>query len=486
VAAPATRRAALGALAGGGLLGALGLKRAPILAQTPTCTLAFVATVRLGPSTEPPLAGGAGRPGELRGELSFSLAETGRLEAGSLRLADGTRLPVVGQATGHALQVRIALGPRQAVVALGVGEQEVAACQGAVDGTATGPQVGDLGDWHAVAVRRTGTGGARSGGVAGTATAAGTPGAAASGTPGATATGTATPTATATATPTATPTVTPTPTATPTATPAPTPAPAPTATAPAADCPTGQTDCYGTCADLQTSSVHCGRCRNPCPAQSTCQSGICVGTVCPAGLTGCDGVCVNLQSDNTNCGDCGFHCISAGTACIGGACLCSGGSPPCDGVCPNFSTDPAHCGGCGTRCLAAQYCEVGVCKDLEIVDEVDPPVDPGDLALTCEAQGLTTCGGVCVDISSDVYNCGGCGIPCGDLPCIAGGCISTCENLGLTDCGVGYCVDLLSDHNHCGACGNACYPGLCRAGQGTCTQCTGGEIVPGYCADNPG
>src|SRR5215217_6118580 len=104
--APTTRRATLGAAAAGGLLGALGLGRAvPEIraAQGATCTLAFAATVRLGPSTDLALTPDGTSTGELRGELRFALSDTGTVEDGALLLRNGTRLPVVGQATGYAL-----------------------------------------------------------------------------------------------------------------------------------------------------------------------------------------------------------------------------------------------------------------------------------------------------------------------------------------------------------------------------------------------
>ena len=52
---PTTRRATLGAAVSGGLLSALGLGRTVAearAAQGAACTLAFVATVRLGPSAQ--------------------------------------------------------------------------------------------------------------------------------------------------------------------------------------------------------------------------------------------------------------------------------------------------------------------------------------------------------------------------------------------------------------------------------------------------
>src|SRR3954469_2847131 len=137
---PRSRRAALSSAAAGGLLSALGLTRAvpeASAAQGGLCVVQFAAN--------------AGRTGEVRGTLSFSLSGSGSLDNATLTLPNGTSLPVVGDATGHSLQLRIALGPQQALVAVGVGEQEIGQCLGAIDGVVSGPQRGDLGDWHATA-----------------------------------------------------------------------------------------------------------------------------------------------------------------------------------------------------------------------------------------------------------------------------------------------------------------------------------------------
>src|SRR5215212_2689119 len=164
IAAPTTRRATLGAMVASALgLGAV----APTVqaAQGQVCTMAFVTTVRLGPSVSQPLTPDGNQPGQLQGELRFSLSQTGNLENAALQLSNGTTLPVVGQATGHALQLRIALDKNLALVAQGVGAEEIAACKGAVDGTTSGPQTGDLGEWHARAKGLTGETGAAGGGT---------------------------------------------------------------------------------------------------------------------------------------------------------------------------------------------------------------------------------------------------------------------------------------------------------------------------------
>lgn len=157
-----TRRAALGGLVGGGLLAAFG--HAPARAAT-TCTLSWTANVRFGPSTGAMLVAGGTLPGELKGTLSLALGDDGAIDQGQLRLADGSTVTVVGQALGRALHLRLQTGNGQALVAVGTAEQAVASCTGMIDGSLTGPQAGDLGEWHAVAGGATG---GSTGGTAGT------------------------------------------------------------------------------------------------------------------------------------------------------------------------------------------------------------------------------------------------------------------------------------------------------------------------------
>ena len=85
------------------------------------------------------------------------------------------------------------------------------------------------------------------------------------------------------------------------------------------------------------------------------------------------------------------------------------------------------------------------------------------------STGLTGCSGACVDVLTDVTNCGACGNACAapTLACTAGVC--SC-GAGLTACS-GACVDLQTDNANCGACGNACLWGsTCVAGSCTCSD----------------
>jgi hypothetical protein len=444
--APTSRRAALGGLAAGGLLSALGLGRVipeTRAAQPGTCELAFVAKVRLGPSVEQTLTATGSEPGELRGELRFGLSESGNLENATLLLPDGATLPVVGQATGHSLQVRIELGPRLALVAVGVGEQEVARCRGAIDGVATGPDVGDLGDWHAAVLRQTeGTGAAKPTGRTGTIK--------------------------------------------------PTPTPVPPGGSGA--CLRGLTRCGGVCVNLATDRNHCGACNTLCPDLGglVCAAGRCG---CPSGSTDCsqapnvpqgvEGYCADLRSNADNCGACGFSCAT-GETCDGGRCRgtgaaqCAGGLTDCDGTCVDVQSDPNNCGACNARCAS------GTCKNGEC-----GPDEP-----TCPS-GQTSCGGVCVDLQTSLEHCGACGAVCESglvgVECRSGVCERADCPVGIEYCGaVDLCRDLSNDDEHCGACGNACGPVPGNPGvfmyceNGTCVapQCPAGTTdCSNYCAD---
>ena len=447
-------------------------------AKPACCT--FATTVRSGTERRPIRWHPAWQPGQLQGQLSFSLSRSGSLDNATLTLADGTSLPVVGDATGHSLQLRIALGARQALVAIGVGEQEIARCQGSIDGLVTGA-AGDLGDWHATAGQqaagqqtagssetRSGKKKDRANAAAGGAAGAGsTPGRAprggnqgaggqggtqGGGNPGGRGTQGAA---------------------------AQTGAPATGSGATAPSCPSGETYCayVEECRDLQTSPLDCGACGTRCPSL-VCQGGICLSEEeadaagnCLPGETFCaleDGYCADLQTDALNCGACGEQC--AVNNCTGGVCGEASASlqncaPPfavCGDACVDTSSDARNCSACGLACGTDEVCSSALCV----------PAGGGGGCVT----GLTSCGPTCANLQTDSLNCGACGVVCAaGETCQQGACTATTTNApapvcdaGLTDCG-GSCVDLSSDNNNCGACG-----ANCAGGGGTCV---GGTLV---------
>jgi hypothetical protein len=236
------------------------------------------------------------------------------------------------------------------------------------------------------------------------------------------------------------------------------------------------------CADLSVNVLNCGACGNACPANAPiCSGGLCVASDdagpiqnCAPPFAVCGDACVDTSSDARNCSACGLACgtdeVCSSALCVptggGGGCLT--GLTSCGPTCANLQTDSLNCGACGVVCAPGETCQQGACA----ATTTNAP------ALGCDA-GLTDCGGSCVDLTSDNNNCGACGNACGEGmycnsfgecdPSGGGGTITTpvCAE-GLTYCG-GACVDLGSDPNNCGGCGAGC-----EGGGGTCV---GGTLV---------
>ena len=492
--APASRRTALGTALAGGLLSAFGLSRTvpeASAAQGGLCTLAFAAQVRQGPSANRPLVAG-GAPGELRGNMRFSLSGSGNLQNADLLLDDGSSLPVVGQATGHGFQARITFGQGRALVAVGVGEQDVTRCLGPLDGPATGPEVGDLGEWHGAAGVQNLPGGGSEGGGTRTGGSGNRPAGGSTGTgnrrSGGSTGGSSTGGESGQA------------------------------------CPQGQTRCGDSCVDLQSDPVHCGQCGLPCASElgaGACIDGTCA---CSPGTTRCDDVCVNTDRDPLNCGGCGSECTNS-EECFDGACAqgetdCPQGQTRCSGTCVDTTSDAGNCGNCGNVCPNTPEiynCEGGLCVEPSCapltkcnflcVDVLTNPLHCSACGVACEAGttcqngactvaggggckdgSLTYCGEVagCVDLNIDPLHCGGCGVACaaGEI-CQASACTATtgapaqptCADQGLIDC-FGACVNLQTDPSNCGFCGEVCPSGQC--GAGTCIEAVGS--APG-CAE---
>jgi hypothetical protein len=119
-------------------------------------------------------------------------------------------------------------------------------------------------------------------------------------------------------------------------------------------CPSGLTDCNGSCTRLLFNDLHCGGCDIVCPGGMHCNGeGDCV---CPEGLTECSGSCTSLMT-NSNCGSCGNSC-TGGKICSGGVCVCPTGLTDCGGTCKNLLFDPKNCGACGSTC---GFCCSGKC-----------------------------------------------------------------------------------------------------------------------------
>lgn len=282
-------------------------------------------------------------------------------------------------------------------------------------------------------------------------------------------------------------------------------------------------DCLGSCIDIASDPKNCGGCGNPCDPGETCRDGTCVcATATP---DRCNGVCINIEEDVANCGGCGadspiYRCTD-GQNCDQGSCRCAPGRFDCAGICADLESDNSNCESCGrtcpnnTRCqspggcgcpsiegLALRVCGEGAdrhCVDVNSsgahCGDCDQPCPNGTrcIAGACETvpcpEGTMQCSSAdntlgCVDTSTDINNCGGCGnnpqrVCRRDQVCNAG----SCECAGdTTRCGNG-CVDTQTDPQNCGACGEpcdagqVCLDGTCESDCGTDKSLCGGRCV---------
>jgi hypothetical protein len=223
---------------------------------------------------------------------------------------------------------------------------------------------------------------------------------------------------------------------------------------------------------------NCGACGHKCAVNENCCEGICVprlqncsscGDICAENMACCaqsDGTfkCIDVVSDPDNCGSCNNQCAYG----------LPGPLSPfivgcCDqGVCipaSDFAFDSSNCGGCGIVCKPGELCSSGhccsncwtyypggrgsffpagcyPCSDLNKI--------PHWKAACCDGFN-------CVNLNSDVDNCGRCGNECsawlGNSVCIKGKC--ECPPGSPTKCR-DTCANLYKDKENCGACGNIC------------------------------
>ncbi len=268
-------------------------------------------------------------------------------------------------------------------------------------------------------------------------------------------------------------------------------------------------DCNGRLEDgCETSILHdpknCGTCGNACAPGVECRLGTCG---CPTGLTECNGTCVDLQSTNAHCGGCENPCTAPDGAapppnshygCVDGLCeklRCTGDQhtvwadcnndleePNSDGCEVNIgpsAQDPENCGGCAVKCSPGQLCrEVDgiaqcICKPNETL---------------CGTEDFPICG----DLANSPEHCGACGYRCpgyvepGASPeeakhqvvsCKKGMCAYDCM-AGWADCNDnpldGCETNLMAHGANCGACGKRCNT---AAGQ----PCVGGVCLEVEC-----
>ncbi len=162
---------------------------------------------------------------------------------------------------------------------------------------------------------------------------------------------------------------------------------------------------------------------------------------CTEGQIRCGNSCVTDSSDFNNCGGCGLQCHT-GEQCTSGHCLCPGQTPPraclstvrgclrrrqltdLIGAGCYFKNDNNHCGTCTTECKTGQQCTLmGGTLQCEATP-CNPACTNGDTCTNgvCSCNGTacppaspipgdtySCCNGSCVDLDTDVNNCGSCG-----------------------------------------------------------------------------
>ena len=315
--------------------------------------------------------------------------------------------------------------------------------------------------------------------------------------------------------------------------------------------------CGTACVNLDSDVNNCGTCGNKCTVSHgtpSCNNGVCGVLSCSSNYhpnaagTDCE---VNSITD---CGASHTNCPTAtnGSAecSTSGVCsyLCNNTTTYpdlCGTTCTKLSSDVNNCGTCGTKCTVSHgspKCTSGACG----VQSCNSNYHPNAAGTNCEVNSITDCGSshtncptathgsakcsttgvcsyfcndtvnypdlcgtACVDMDSDVNNCGTCGNKCtvtnGTPSCDSGvcgiaSCLSNyhpnaagtgCEKNSITDCGPTHevcssatngtaqcstdgvcsyycntstnpdlcgstCVNLDSDVNNCGSCGNKC------------------------------
>lgn len=287
------RRVGAGGLLGG--LGAvLGVQGLRAQGTIQTCALPIYARVYLGPYLDT----------EYEGTLSLDIDETGAIDSGAFQTIDGQRFPLVGQADGRALDLRIDLGNGLLLTLTGAAELPFSVCQGAAAGSFGGPEMGNMGTWTTIAE------------------------------------GSAAPISTI---------------APDAATQTPTPCPdfacleplVPNSLTCECDCPDPLLRCGPGCCPVGADCID--------PESGTCE--------CPAGTEECGDACVPACAEGEDFDD-ACECVAP---CLGVDCelgetlnletcecetaiLCQAGFVACGDVCADLDTDPENCGSCGHEC----------------------------------------------------------------------------------------------------------------------------------------
>ncbi|MCA9860056.1 MAG: hypothetical protein KC438_10050 [Thermomicrobiales bacterium] len=103
------------------------------------CSLFISGVVQFGPN--------AGQT--FQGTLTFSIGQDGAIESGTLQFSDGTTAPVVGQATGRSIRLRVGSAPNSTITFTGSGVFPIDQCSGDFGGAFVGTGLQNIGVWNA-------------------------------------------------------------------------------------------------------------------------------------------------------------------------------------------------------------------------------------------------------------------------------------------------------------------------------------------------
>jgi hypothetical protein len=235
-------------------------------------------------------------------------------------------------------------------------------------------------------------------------------------------------------------------------------------------CAPGYTECSAYCVDLKTDDANCGVCGNPCTGGTSCQGG-----TCGSGIDSS----VDATVDATLDGD-GEVDLDARPRCDA--------SDPCRTDCrPPTGVVCSDSGEAGPDSGDATV-EGGEGGPLDGGDAEAGPLDGGDGGPPFDAEPPDADKGdtstdACTPPYNTVDHCGACDISCQPTEvCALNGqgrfsCQPKCP-VPLVNCG-GACVNLLRDPFNCGLCGNVCPSRLCVLG--TCQgEVAGNAVVIGH------
>lgn len=243
---------------------------------------------------------------------------------------------------------------------------------------------------------------------------------------------------------------------------------------------------------------------------------------CNVGETNCNGTCADLQTDAANCGTCGLAC-GAGESCVLGT---------CDSCTPQTfyrDDDGDTWGKCEDSIQACAPTGAYTAVQCDDCDDTQPGINP-DVAEICDdgidnnCNGFTDCAdpgcpgggnpdwlycssaGSCIDPNSNIDHCSACdmactgGSQCADPICSDGSCSldgkpyegNPCDDQSactVSDiCQSGSCTGLPVDCDD----SNECTIDSCDSGTGCSsipapdgTACTGGLCSAGMCVTQP-